>query len=211
MLTIGFIQQKGGVMKTLSSTHMASWLAVTRPGSRVLLIDADAQGNAVQWWNGRGDLAGFDAISKPINNLHEEFSALSAGYDFVVIDGPANVSQVNGSAVLCCDIVIVPVKPAGFDVWSSLETIKIIEGLQGDSKRKAFFMMTQKINNTSIGKEVFKALAEMSIPALASVIENRVIWAEAASQSRTVFEIDPKSPAVKEIVAAFTEIMERAA
>lgn len=45
-MTVTVANQKGGVGKTTLSVHLASWLART---SRVLLVDADPQGNSTTW------------------------------------------------------------------------------------------------------------------------------------------------------------------
>jgi chromosome partitioning protein len=46
MKVITLLNEKGGVGKTTASTTLAAWLAIR--GKRVLLIDADAQGNATR-------------------------------------------------------------------------------------------------------------------------------------------------------------------
>ena len=45
--TVSLLNQKGGVGKTTLSIHIAAALAACN--NRVLLIDADAQGSALDW------------------------------------------------------------------------------------------------------------------------------------------------------------------
>jgi chromosome partitioning protein len=73
MKIIGLFNEKGGVSKTSLAVHLAAGLAIQ--GQRVLLIDADAQANAGQWFNiapysGFYDLlvrdAPFQSVVKPV-------------------------------------------------------------------------------------------------------------------------------------------------
>lgn len=206
MHTFGFINQKGGSTKTSLSVHLAAWL--TARGARVLLLDADPQGNAQHWANARTAPPLFAVVGKASDTLHRQFAAIAEGYDYVVIDGPANVSKINGSAVMCCDTVIVPVQPSGLDLWASDAILTVIDGLQGDTGRKACFVLNRRIQGTAIGKAFTDVLHDMPIPALDCVITQRVAWSEAMTEGKTVFEIDPNGPAAREADALFTELME---
>jgi len=69
-------------------------------------------------------------------------------------------------------------------------------------------VINRKIVNTAIGRDVADSLAQYSLPVLASAVSQRVLFAEAASQGKAVFEIDPDGTAAREIEAVVAELKE---
>ena len=111
MPVIAFLNQKGGAGKTTLSIHIATELAVT---ARVLLIDADPQGSALDWAAQRDESARFSVVGFPKPVLHREIDALGNGYDWVIIDGPPRVNELARSAIAACSLVLIPVQPSPF-------------------------------------------------------------------------------------------------
>lgn len=205
--TFGFINQKGGVGKTSLALHMAAWLRLQFPDKKTMLLDCDPQGNAQMWAAARGEEPLFPIFGKATETVHKQFDSLVAGYDYVVIDGPANVSKINGSAIMCCDVVVVPTEPAAFDIWASAAILDVIDGVQGVSERKTTFLIN-KNDATNISADSTAALRAQPVPTLESVINRRVLWKAAVASGTTIFELDKSSDAVAEAHAAFAELME---
>ena len=73
MAVISLLNQKGGAGKTTLAVHIAAVLAGR---GRVLLVDADPQGSALDWTAQRAAEAAFPVVGLPKPTLHRELSAL---------------------------------------------------------------------------------------------------------------------------------------
>ncbi len=209
-MIVSILNQKGGVGKTTLAVHLATALA--RRGLRVLLVDADPQGSALDWSASRVDDPLFPVIGLPKPSLHREVPILATDYAAVVIDGPPRVYEVARSAILASDVVLIPVQPSPYDVWAAKEIVDLVaEAATFNETLKSVFVINRKIVNTAIGRDVTEALAEYRLPILAAQVCQRVSFAESAAQGQTVLETDPQSLASQEIEALVTEVIELAA
>ena len=207
MPVLAILNQKGGVGKTTFATHIASGLM--ERDLRVLLIDADTQASALDWKGARGEGASFTVIGLPKDTIHREIKALSKDYDWVVIDGPPHAFSVTKSAIAASDMVLIPVQPSPYDVWSARAIVDLVEEVRVlKADLKAAFVVNRKIVGTAIGRDVSKALADYPISVMKASICQRVGFAESAGSGQTVLETEPKGMAAKEVRRLIAEIME---
>ena len=207
MQVISLLNQKGGVGKTTLATNIAAALA--QGGKKVLLIDADPQGSALDWSAARKEPAQFSVVGLPKETIHREIAKLGNGYDWVVIDGPPRVYPVAKSAIAASDIVVIPVQPSPYDVWAAKEIVDLITEIQVIKEDlKAVFAVNRKIVGTAIGRDVATALADYPIPVLKATLSQRVSFAESAGAGMTVLETDRSGSAAKEVQALVALIME---
>ncbi len=208
-MIVGVLNQKGGVGKTTLSVNLAACLA--RTGARVLLIDADPQGSALDWAAARQGEPLFSVVGFPRATIHKEIAQLGQGYDHIIIDGPPRVTDLARSAIMASDIVVIPVQPSPYDIWAAEEVVKLIDEARVFKENiKSVFVVNRKITNTAIGRDVREALAAYPIHVLDAAIAQRVVFAEAAAQGQAIFEIDPTGPAVAEVEAVAAELVEYA-
>jgi chromosome partitioning protein len=204
MRVIAILNQKGGVGKTTISIHLAAELATN---AKVLLIDADPQGSALDWSAQRNDSAKFTVVGFPKPILHREIGSIGNGYDWVIIDGPPRVNDLARSAIAASDMVLIPVQPSPFDVWAAKDIIDIVTefGIPKPNLQTRF-VINRLFSNTLLGAEVKDALATFDIPVLNSVIRNRTEYAKAARVGLTALESEPHGQAAREIRCVVEEI-----
>lgn len=202
---IAVLNQKGGCGKTTISTNLAHALVLR--GNKVLLGDADPQGNARDWQEANNAEL-FTVCGLDRETLPKDLLGVSAGYDYVIIDGPPQVAKLTSAAIKAADVVIIPVQPSPYDVWASADTADLVKSRQEvtDGKPSAAFLISRVIQNTRISKEVSDVLGQYEIPVLQSYTTQRVIYATSAAEGQTVFS-SSNEDAIKEMNAIAGEVI----
>ena len=202
-MIVSLLNQKGGVGKTTLALHLAGQWA--REGRRVLLIDADPQGSALDWSQQRaaeGLARLFGVVGLPRDTLHREAADLARDVDHVVIDGPPRVAGIMRSALLACDAVLIPVQPSPLDGWASAEMLELLEQARiFRPSIAARFVLNRYPARTLIARATADSLADHDPPLLDHHVGQRVLFADAMRSGRLAAEIDAESPAATEIVS----------
>src|ERR1700727_2375609 len=123
-MIVALLNQKGGVGKTTLALHLAGEWA--RQGRRIILIDADPQGSALDWSEQRAKerlprLFGVVGLAR--DTLHREAPELARDARHVVIDGPPRITGLMRLALLAADLVLIPAQPSPCDGWASGEML----------------------------------------------------------------------------------------
>lgn len=206
MAIIAFLNQKGGVAKSTLSVHIATALAMR--GNRILLVDADPQHSALDWQEARENAPRFSVVGIPTKTLHRDVALHANSHDHIIIDGPPRVNEIARAAILAADLVLIPVQPSPLDVWAAKEIVDLIgEATVFKPNLKASFVISRKIVNTAIGRDVALALSEYPLPVFSTAVCQRVIFAESMARGATALEIEPQGQAAAEILAVTDEIL----
>jgi chromosome partitioning protein len=119
-MIIAVLGEKGGTGKTTLATNLAGMRAAANRD--VLIIDADRQGSASYWTEKRDDLHSslptVHCVQKFGNGLLRTVRDMARRYDDIVLDIGAGDSREGESALQVADCAIIPVQPAGLDVWT---------------------------------------------------------------------------------------------
>ena len=209
MSVIAYVNQKGGCGKTTASVHFAYWLV--NQGKHVLLVDADAQRSSSLWVKDMEPPIECKVIQSP-DDLLEQIPELTAGYDYLVVDGPASLSEVSRAILYRVDLAVVPCQPTGVDLRSASDAVRIIK--QAQSVRagppKAAVFVSRAVKGTRLKEEALQLLSQLeSVQALETVIHQKQAIADTSGQSATVWDLGtrPAKESGREYERLFKEVL----
>lgn len=206
---IGFVNQKGGCSKSSSTVHLAYWLAQSQ--RQVLVVDADVQHSSSRWLSSLQLEIPFQVLTTP-NELLDKLPALSQQYNYLIVDGPAGLTEATRAILLRADLAVVPCQPTGLDLDSAHETVYLIQQAQsvrGGLPLAALFI-SRAVKGTRLKGEAARLLSKSGLPTLKTAIHQRQVVADAFGQSATVWEVKsrPATEAAREYEKLFKEILE---
>lgn len=210
MTIISLVNQKGGVSKSTTSIHLAYWLTIKKK-KRVLLVDADSQQSSSQWVAGMDKAIAVSVLQTP-DDLLEQLPELSKDYDFVVVDGPASLSESTRAILFRSDLAVIPTQPTGVDLRSASDAMRLVK--QAQSVRgglpKAVIFLSRAVKGTKLKEEALSLLAQNpDAQLLKTVIHQKQAIADTSGQSATVWDLPgvPASESRQEYKQLFKEIL----
>ena len=188
MLTIAFVNLKPGTGKTTS----AVWLAhiFVEAGQRVLLVDADPSGSALEW----SDLAAMDPrlppmaafpfriVSLPSRRLHLRVSEIAHADDVVIIDAPQleDHSGIAKSAMRYADEILIPCAPSPIEINRTTPVGNEIAEVQAlrDKPARSAVLLTRCITRAHSTANAREALEGLGYNVLRTNVPRLEVYAQ---------------------------------
>jgi chromosome partitioning protein len=193
MQVIAIVSQKGGVGKSTLAVHLAT--EATAQGQRVLLLDLDPQGSAMEWASRRGDLPPDVSGANPASIGKEIERAKGDGYDLVVVDTAPHADHAALQAARAADLVAIPCRPSTFDIAAISATLDLCKL----ANKQSVVVLNAAPIRSRVTIEAEEALAEKGAKVSPVVIRQRVAFQHCMIDGRTAAEYEPGGAAAHEI------------
>lgn len=196
-LVLGVASTKGGSGKTTLATNLAR--AIQLEGNEVLVIDTDPQRTATKWSERQPE--GYDLPVRHVEDgptavsLQKRIGLLQEGPDAAVVDGSPKSDGSTSALVRAAHAVLIPVQPTPADIWATRSVVDIANR----TGTPAAFVISRQIVRTNLAAEVKGSLEEHDLPVFDARTSQRVAYAEAMNEGRTVMDLPGASKARAEI------------
>jgi chromosome partitioning protein len=147
------------------------------------------------------------------NDLLDQLTDLAATVDYLVVDGPADLSEATRAILMRADLAVVPMQPSGIDVQSAADAVRLIKQAQSvrQGPPQAVMFLSRAVKGTKLKTGAMELLEKLTptIKVLKAVIHQKQVIADSSGQAATVWDLggQPASYSGKEYSRLFKEIM----
>ena len=191
MKTILFASRKGGSGKTTLLAHLA--VQAMHEGEDVTIVDLDPQQNLKAWWEARAEdrlkLAQF-----PVAQFAVRLAAVRDQAGFLLVDTPGFEAAEMQPLLEVADFVVIPVQPTPNDLRAVGPTVQAVKTVGRDN---FCFVVTRGVAGAKLTIQTPLVLSQHG-PVATTIVFNRVDYAGAMADGRTIQEIDPKGKGAEE-------------
>ena len=119
--------------------------------------------------------------------------AQAKNWDDIIIDCGGRDSDALRIALMVCDKLVVPVLPRAYDVWSLSRLEAVIENAQNLGAKFETLAFLNRMDKTAESREAAAILDGMKhFKLLNTSLSDRVAYAKAVGNGRSVFEMKPR-------------------
>ena len=193
MKIIALISQKGGAGKTTLAVHLATRAAAD--GRATAVIDLDPQGTAASWGDRRQEEAPEVVSGQAVRLPALVKAAEQNGAEFLILDTAPNADQTASLAARAADVVLIPCRPATFDLEAITTTLMLAKA----AGKPSYVVLNAVPPRSSIGKEAADGLAKQGANVAPHALTHRAAFSHGVIDGRTAQEYEPSGKAAKEI------------
>lgn len=194
MDVIAVIAQKGGAGKTTLVVSLA--VAAERDGRTVAIVDLDPQASASGWGDRRRADSPVVVSAQPARLPHMLQAAEAQGADLILIDTPPRSEQAAMAAAKAGQHVLIPCRPAVYDLETVVTTIELVRFSGGGSPTVVLNGVPPRGRKKTEAVEVLEGLGIAVCPAS---LGHRAAFDHAGGLGLNAQEYEPKGKAAQEI------------
>ena len=198
MKTITVLSRKGGSGKTTLAVNLA--LTAFLAGHKVLLADIDPQRSASDALRARGEPGPALAEITAGKLFLTKSNAMRDGFDYLFIDTPAMPEADVAQAVNVTDFCLVAGRPSFLDLAPIVRTAEAVRRL---GKGGLVVLNQAHTNKPEVAPvafpEIMEALRFCGLPLAPYGLRSREAFQKAMAQGRCVSELEPGSPAARDL------------
>jgi chromosome partitioning protein len=207
-LIISVAHQKGGVGKSTLALNLTSFFK--RNGAESAVVDADAQGSISNLISSFGADNAYGSVNLIPRNSFKSFKELTEmkQYQVLLIDTPPYLSSNLSEIFEISDFVLVPTKPAVFDMFAIEGTIELInEAKKTKPELKTGVVINMSATGAKHVEEIRNYMKNKGINVLNTEIAKRIEFERCLLYSDSIFSTSDEK-AKDEISRLGNEIMD---
>ena len=199
MKTVSVVAQKGGTGKTTLCLAIAC--AAVRDGLAAAVVDLDPQATAASWGDRRQAELPVVVPAQPPRLARVLDAAAGQGVDLAIVDTAPRVEQGAVAAARAADLVLIPCRPAVYDLETVAATVDVIRAVAPDTP---FLCVLNGVPPRGPRQpQARRLLADLDVPVCTASLGLRAAVDYAAAAGDSAQEHQPRGKAASEIAAVY--------
>ncbi len=202
MKVVSVVAQKGGAGKTTVS--LATACAAAAGGLSAVVVDLDPQATASSWGDRRQPGVPVVLPAQPSRLPRILGAAAAQGVDLAVVDTAPRVEQSAVAAAKEADLVVVPCRPAVYDLETIVSTLDVVRAVAPSVR--VLCVLNGVPPRGPRQQQARRVLADIGIDVCPASLGLRVAVDYAATAGLSAGEYEPRSKAAAEFADVYGHI-----